>query len=73
VKVTTDLRDTLRQALWSRRRKLNGEFDPIRPLVELGQLSLRKAAAMFGVGRSTIARVVSRREGKPTAPQTLSR
>ncbi len=63
---------------FGRRRKLNGEFEPVRPLVESGQVSLRKAATMFGVGKSTIARMlalgkagmVSRKGSAADAPQS---
>ncbi len=39
-----------------RPRKLNGEWDEIRPAVLSGRTSRREAARILGVSRSTVAR-----------------
>jgi DNA invertase Pin-like site-specific DNA recombinase len=54
-----------------RPRAVNGEWEQVRPLIENGTMSQRRAAQVLGVGRSTISRLVARNGGGNGAPQPL--
>ena len=43
-----------------RPRAVNGEWERVRPLIESGGMSKRKAARMLGVSRSTVSRMLAR-------------
>ena len=46
-----------------RPRVVNGEWANVRPLIESGAMSQRKAAQVLGVGRSTVSRLMSHSRG----------
>ena len=54
-----------------RPRAVNGEWEQVRPLIENGTMSRRKAAKVLGVGRSTISRLLARKGCENGAPQPL--
>ncbi len=54
-----------------RPRAINGEWAQVRPLIEGGMMSQRKAARVLGVGRSTVARLLAQNGGGAGAPQPL--
>ena len=41
---------------------LNGQWEQVRPLIESGVMSQRKAAQVLGIGRSTVSRLMSHSE-----------
>ncbi len=54
-----------------RPRAVNGEWVHIRPLIESGTMSQRKAAAVLGVGKSTVSRLLSQNGGGNSTPPSL--
>ncbi len=53
-----------------RRSVINGAWPQVEARLANGTLSLRQAASILGVGKSTVARQLSRKGGRNDAPQT---
>lgn len=53
-----------------RPRAVNGEWAGMKPLIENGTMSQRRAAQVLGVSRTTVRRELARKGGQNHAPQT---